>query len=199
MVRSGIDATLSSAMSFAWEVGHYLTTDGRWSRCRVAEGESSALALNGTVLVSGRKSRFEFIIADTWHIRPPLVTCREPWVRIKTDWHVYRNNALCWVYGPLWRDLISDLGKRFEPAFVVKFAAYMCIEHSVRLAGLHLLADEEQIVSWPREWDEWKHDSAIAVRDYSSMKRNGQYEGMIQNLLAAIAANNSTEAVAVVT
>lgn len=126
--------------------------------------DKSAATLAGTVTLShdgigaNTEATCWYFLHHDWVNVPPVVRCREPWVRKgDPDWHVSKEGVLCYDLDLRWQrevgTVMSEEGMRAASAF----AAAWCVHHSKWLLLRHRFAYENNIRSWPKDWPAWKH------------------------------------------
>jgi len=87
--------------------------------------------------------------------KPPMVICREPWMRIDADWHNGGKAGMCWELSVRWRDWMSIKRKRVQ-SILDEGCAWLLA--AVRLLiDRHYLGHMEGLTEWPKEWEYWSH------------------------------------------
>jgi hypothetical protein len=115
-----------------------------------------------------------FIASKEWRRRPLKVFCSENWVKHDIEWHVLRDNSLCYEFFERWADRIAIVSSSNEVQETVRYAAKWCVNGSRRLLEKHLFADRQNIRDWPKQWDAWPHGVEAASYQYQQeLKRAG--------------------------
>jgi hypothetical protein len=115
-----------------------------------------------------------FIVSTNWRRFPPKVFCFENWVRHSIDWHIFDDGSLCYEFFKRWADRVALVDHSNQAHETVRYAAKWCVHASRSLLEKHLLADRQNIKTWPGKWDAWSHGVEAATYEYhQEMKRAG--------------------------
>lgn len=117
----------------------------------------------------------EIIVWRDWLSRPPRVVCKENWMRMGDEWHVYEDYSLCWVLDDQWRDILTGYLKTLRNEEVELIASTWCLTNAKDLIYKHHLAKRLGLKSWPKEWIAWRHGDQ-GKRDYlrESLNKKGR-------------------------
>lgn len=100
-------------------------------------------------------------------VSPPLVICREPWVRRNPEWHCdpsYR--VFCWVLPRAWREHFAARAMcGVDTRVLAKDAATWMLSAMAIQLSRHWISFERGWYEWPAEWEDYSHDEE-GVREY---------------------------------
>lgn len=117
----------------------------------------------------------EITVWEDWFNQPPKVVCKESWMRIGEDWHVYEDYSLCWVLDDQWRDVLAGYMQTLRNDEVELIASTWCLTNVKDLIYKHRVAQRQRLKSWPTEWIAWRHGDQ-GRRDYlrESLHKKGR-------------------------
>jgi hypothetical protein len=100
---------------------------------------------------------------------PPMVFCREPWMRTGVEWHNDSRTGMCWVLEAEWRDVWGAVGRSERES--AEAAARWLINNVTSLISRHHYASLEGLKRWPKEWEAWGHYDA-GIEEYERSKQS---------------------------
>lgn len=97
---------------------------------------------------------------------PPIVYCREHWMKTGADWH--NGPSMCWVLPNQWRDRMSWRGKPVQS--IMEEGCEWLLNNSICLINRHYYAHLNGITEWLDEWAYWDHFGE-GIREYERGQR----------------------------
>ncbi len=95
---------------------------------------------------------------------PPVVYCKENWVKPEADWHVYPDKSLCWIIQPVWDEVNGWATK--PRRLIAEDSAAMLLESVSLLLSRHLWASKTGETMWRPEWHQYSHGNKKAYDEY---------------------------------
>ncbi len=70
---------------------------------------SGVLNLSHDEIRTNKKAQCKFELSPEWKTKPPVVHCRESWVRADWDWHAGVGGVLCYILDEQWKEVQRPL------------------------------------------------------------------------------------------
>jgi hypothetical protein len=121
---------------------------------------TGSLALASDEFFTKAKAKCEFYVDAHWPEKPPVVWCKEPWVKHGAQWHIDRTGLLCWEQYLNWRDSIRSVIEEATIGNAAEYGTTWLIRSIRSLLNRHLFAHRAGIEAWRKEWDYWAHEQA---------------------------------------
>jgi hypothetical protein len=128
------------------------------------------LNLSHDQTVSTQSARCEFKVLPDWRSNPPLVWCREPWVRNDWNWHAGAGGILCYVLDREWQDSVTLVFEKEGPLAASHYASSFCLRNVRWLLYRHYIGYITKMPDWPAEWKARPHGEA-GYKDYLKQLR----------------------------
>jgi len=107
----------------------------------------------------------KFALSPGWKTKPPVVHCRELWVRSDWDWHAGEEGLLCYILDEQWKDLVGTVIVQEGNVAAARYAASLCLRNVRWLLYRHYIGNITKMIMWPRDWPAWPHGES-ARREY---------------------------------
>jgi len=135
--------------------------------------KTTQLSLTISLPESKGSAQVDLSIYAHWGNLPPVVTCKEPWVKTGDDWHVYSSKRLCYIFDDEWADEVFSVQKTLDRFHTTLYLSKLLILNVTYLLDRHFLAEQLEITQWLPEWPARPHGRTDALEDYTQqMKTN---------------------------
>ena len=108
-------------------------------------------AIHGCLYLRGEEAKIDILLPADWRQDPPIIWCREPWIKRKIDWHVYSGGGLCWVHHKEWRRYHR------EPQFWIDATCGYLFRNVTYLIERHLIGHMLGLSDWSPGWEQYAH------------------------------------------
>jgi len=126
---------------------------------------SGVLNLSHDEIRTNKRAQCKFELLPEWKTKPPVVHCREPWVRADWDWHAGTGGVLCYILDEQWKDLVGTVMTQEGNVAAARYAAILCLRNVCWLLYRHYIGNITKMTMWPRDWPAWPHGEP-ARREY---------------------------------